>query len=743
MPDIQITDQLGTPVPGVKVDLSQPSSLVEYLKSELLHLAVLPDFLRIKDVPLGTAAGTTPLRFNAKVEHKVQLGNSKPEIDLTPEGEAEMRFDAAAGANLFDADSFHADATIPAGNGYASVGFQGSMDPGLSGPEGSLALGFHAASAVSLEYWKAFPLGVGEPTIGAALGRTLSSFLIPADVSDLARLEENDIASVSGAGNLKLSGAVSVTMVPNPLASAALPLGVGTVAVKAGPAADISASVTLAGSYAVRARRMDADRIELSVQRKRGTAFETTVSASAGVQAGIGDTDLVGAVLGAISTDDPTRDQKLLSDLSQPELKTLAAAIKSGLNHSLSVCVAAVLAAASDGEAAFQYEIQPAHLTAQTSLAVRQALRGDLTLLTEMEAGMQGGAVLGPGLKMLKSVLYETRRRGATLRFNLIGILNYLTVSESVRRSEFVTDEASGDVTIKETVTGNQINALVKPLDRSEALRKALFHAVLVTTTYRAGKAAALPELDCEQVHFAMAQKTDGQIASEYLRWFVALNLLLPADTAGILAQFTDGGPSTCVLRSRFSDANCTAMFLDCSGNPHPKEHYLEIGRQAMRALLDPEGQDIGHLRYEIVDDGLWPRAREIGANENLGTLVGLGAGDGRVEYLIGDVMDIIDWAEGMAEAAALVAAMLTFAGDADPATLLQNSEFQRKRDALQAAMAAMVKASKVRFAEPWGMASLFWAAGSPDTAFGKISSAKVMLERGQPATGALTAASG
>jgi hypothetical protein len=45
MADIQITDAMDKPT-GIAIDLKQPSSLLKYLKSELLHLAVVPDFLK-------------------------------------------------------------------------------------------------------------------------------------------------------------------------------------------------------------------------------------------------------------------------------------------------------------------------------------------------------------------------------------------------------------------------------------------------------------------------------------------------------------------------------------------------------------------------------------------------------------------------------------------------------------------------------------------------------------------------
>jgi hypothetical protein len=438
-------------------------------------------------------------------------------------------------------------------------------------------------------------------------------------------------------------------------------------------------------------------------------------------------------VLGAVSTDDPTKNQKLLADLTSQELKTLATALKSGLNHSLQASLDVVLSAVSDDQAAFQYEIQPEFLSPPAALAVHKALDGDLTDLTDMEADMNAAGVLAPGLKMLNSVFTEMRKRGSTLKLNLLGIVNLLSVSELIRNSEIVTDDVTGDVTIKETITGNRISAIVSPLDRHEALRKAIFDSVLMTTSYMAGKAVALPELSCQQVHFALNQNTNHQLLSDYLRWFVALGLLTAQDDAGYLAGFTDGGPSTCILRTAFTDSACQSMFLDGSGKLWDKKHYVEIGRQALRALLDPAHQANDALRYRILDEPLWPTALEKGATTELGSLVGLHGDDARVVYLIGDMMDIIDWAGGMSEAANLVLDIRKFVGVADPGTLAQNNEFKKKRDTLQKAMSDMVKASKVRFDEPWGMVCLYWAGGSPATAYAKAATRKLLIERGHP----------
>jgi hypothetical protein len=736
MPDIQITDELGQTVAPVKIDLAHPSSLVKYLRTELLHLAVLPDFLARKDSTLSQAAPDKPIEFHAKAGQKFQLGHTKPEIDVTPTAQATIRVNATPGSNLFDDDPFHAEAKVPDGTGYVSVAFEGSLDLGVSGSDGDLTFGFDKTTTVSLEYLKAFPLGLDEPKLGDALGSTLACYVIPADLSDLDALGLNDIAAVSGQGSLKVSGGISVTASPNPLASAALPLGAGTVAVTAGATAGLAASFTITGAYQVRVRRKDADTVELSLFRESGTTWKADVSASAGVTAKVAGKDVTEALLGAISTD-PDSDKKFLADLQPDDAKTLRDAIKDGLDHSLQASLDVALSAVTDDTAAFQYEIQPAHLSADASQAVRRALAGDLTLLTAME---QAGGTLAPGVKMLNSVLAATRKQGIHLKINLLGILNYLTVAELLRHSETLMDAVTGDITIKETVSGTRISAIVEPLARNEALRKAMFDSVLATTSYRAGKAVALPDLSCHQVHFALNQNTNRQIMSDYLRGFVALNLLTETEMADRLGQFHDGGPSTCVLRTSFGDSDCAAMFFDGAGNLHPKPFYLEIGRRALRLLLDPDNQANDQLRGLILDDAHWPKALETGANVNLGPLVGLSTADVRVELLIGDVLVITDWAEAMVEAGALVQDLRSFVGAADPATLFQNSQFQVKQGNLQKKMAALVKASKTRFDEPWGMVCLFQAAGSPHTSYAKAVAQKFIVESGtQTAVSAAT----
>ncbi len=733
MPDVQVTDELDKPISSIQIDLSHPSSLLKYLKTQLLHLTVFDDFLQRKDKLISQAA-TTPIQFSGMIQHELEIGNTQPEIELTPQAKVAIRANASPGTNLFAQDRFHLPAQVPPSTGYIGVGFTGSLELGGKGKQGDLSFGFNENTTIAFEYLKAFPLGEDEPTLGNAFGRTLSSYVIPADVSDLSLLGLDDIATVSGQGSLKISGKLSISGVPNPLASVGLPFGAGALAVSAGPSAACKASFGISGSYQIRVWRIGADKIQLSVSPERGTTLKADFSASAGVSVSVGDTDLLSFFLELISAN-PAKDRAALAGLNPSELTTLTGAIKDGLDHSVQASIGIELSTLTDDQTAFQYEIQLSKLTPEASLAVHRALDGDLSLLTAMEETMQPGGMLAPGIRLLNSVLSRTRQRGSALKVNLLGILNFLSVSDLIRNGEVLFDASSGDITIKETVTGNRISAIVSPLDRGEALRKAIFDSVLVTTSYRASKVIELPELSCEQVHFATNQNTNRQTMRDYLNWFSALHLLMQQEEEEILTNFSSTGRSVCVLRTQFNDAACRTMFFKPDGQLRDKSDYLEIGRLALRALLDPQDNPNDQLRYRILDT-LWPTAVETGADVNLGALVGLSTSDPRVGFLIGDVLLIKSWSAGMAETGALIDDLRRFVGNADPGTLIENNQFKSKREALQKRLAAMIQSSKMRFDEPWGMVSLYWAAGSPQSAYGKLTYSNRTIEKGvQPAT--------
>jgi hypothetical protein len=692
MPDISLTDNLGTPVATVKIDPSQPSSLVSYAQTQLLHVLVAPDFLALQDKALPVAA-PKPIQFQATLGNGFQLGTTTPAITLTPKAQATLRADAA----------------------HAGLEVTGTLGLGVSGSAGDLTFGLNAQSSVTLAFDKAFSAAAEGPTLGGAVGQMLSGFVIPASVADLALLHLGDVCAVSGQGSLKLTGGFSIATLVNPLASVNLPLNAGSIDVKDGVMAGVSATVTISGAYKIRACGLAGGAIGLRFEKQKGATLRGDLTASASASVKFGTTDLLSGLLGAIGTSDP--DPKVLAGLTEEEKKTFNVALQECVDHSLQASLDLALSTATEDDALFEYEIRPDALDAASTAAVNRALHGDLAALTETESPA--------GVTLRNSVLTRMRTQGVSLKVNLLGVVNLISVSKLVARCEILNDLASGSVTIKETVQSDRIGAISDPYLRQEALRKAIFESVVATTTYRASGVVAMPELRCANLHFVVNRNTAAATVRGYLNWFAALNLMSKDAVAAALAGYTGDKTCTCLLRTELDDAACENLFL-ANGKPREAAYYREFARYALRALLHPDADAIDAARYRVLDDpATWARAVQLGPAPGLRDLIPLNPSDPRFDQVLadvrGDLYDIVWWTESMTKAGAALLEMRQFLNGRDPVGLKDDPEFQRNCQTLQKLMMSVVAKSQARFGEPWGMVTLFWSAGSPAGASGRL----------------------
>lgn len=734
MPDIEITDHLGNAIPAVKIDLSEPSSFLPYARAEVLHLAVAPDFEELAPEKLSTAAAK-PISFDLALQHEFALGGTTPEINLTPGLKASLQANTTKGSDLLQDHPFGPAVLVPGQTGYLAINFQGCLDLGVSGSAGDLTFGCDAKQTISLGYWRAFPLGVDEPTLGQAAGETISRFVIPATLGDLKLLRPNDICTVSGQGSLCVSGGFQVSAVPNPLASVDLPLNAGEIKVQSGPMAGISASFTINGSYQIRARCTAPGVVELSVYQEHGTTLKTDLSVSAGVAVKLGSADLIQSLLTAIgpkSEEDGMR--KLLADggLSKDQIDALNGAIKDGLDHCLRGSLDAALADLTDREAAFRYELRLDELDANASSAVARALKGDLSGLTALEAAANG-AVLAPGVKLMGSVFTTARTARTTLKLNLLGLVNFISVTDLIRKSVVVKDPGTGYLTIADSATAQKINAELEPQRRAGVLSKAMFESLMLTATYRVSNTVQMAGISSANFHFVLNDSAKASNFADYLNWFAALDLLTAEQEPALLNQF-QAGAATCLLRTEFDQNACESLFFQAPGQLWDAPHYLETGRRAMRAVLETASGDGGRFRRELLDQH-WQEAVHKGPTDDLGPLVGLNPGDpiGRVftDLLIADVATIGWWAEAMRNAGEAILEMRRFLGNT--AAAVDEDEFARRRDELQQKMVKAMRKSQAEFKEPWGLVALFWAGGSAG-ASAKLATKGFVLQKPDPA---------
>ena len=412
MPSFSLTDSLGNPVAISAVNWTSASSLSGYLKSELLHLAVAPDFVQIKDKTL-TDAAPTPASFKFSVQQGFQLGHTTPEIDLTSSAKVVLFVNASPGSGLLATILSFCRRSFPTKPDTWESRFRARSIWASGDPPGELSFGIGSNRSITLEFVKAFETGQNQPTLGDATAAMFSNFVIPACVDDMKRLNPGDICCVSGEGSLQISGSVNVAVPVNPLASVNLPLGVGTISVKDGAMAGLSASLTLSGSYQIRVQKLSGGIVRLSYLRDRASAFTTDLAASAGVSVKRKSTDLLAKLLGTIGKG--AVDQKLLDGLTPEEVDTFTSALKAGVDHSLQASLDLALSSSTDNQAAFQYDIQTGQLDAASTNAVNRALKGDLSLLTELEEKAGSDGTLAPGVKLLNSVLSAAKNRGFSL----------------------------------------------------------------------------------------------------------------------------------------------------------------------------------------------------------------------------------------------------------------------------------------------------------------------------------------
>jgi len=718
MSTFSLTDNFNNPVTA-PVNWTSRSGLFKYLKSEGLHLVVFPDFIQHQGELISQIA-PQPLNAQLKAGHLFQLGATNAEIDVTPEAQAAVQVNAKSGSNLFDDDPFAVAATIPANVAYVGMTLDGSLDLGFSGSSGDLTFGFDGSSELTIGYWRAFPAsGPNQPTLGDAFAEAISNFAIPGDLTDLSRLGVNDICSVSGAGRLTVSGGVQVTASPNPLASVNLPLGAGAVTVRDGAMAGLTVSYTITGSYQIRVRRLDANTWELSFLKRKGTTLKADFSGSAGISLKKNDTgaDLIGSMLGAI---DPKTDnsQLLAGGLTDDEAQTLSDAIKSAIDHSLQASIDETLSRVADNQVAFQYhiEVDAAQSDPVANEAVHRALEGNLSYLTALEAEIETDGTIAPGVKVISSVFAASVKNEVSFKINLLGLVNVLSLSDLIRGGKVIQDPVSGDLTIADTVTGTQIEALAEPPKKQERLRQAMFESVLVTAAYKTSGAVEAFNLSSQSFHFALNQNTNAGVMTDYLNWLVALNLITASGKQQLLGQFHGQGFSTCLLRTAFTDAQCRSMFLDDQNNLRPEAYYSDYGRRAMLALLNDKIGPFDQYRYALLDQH-GEEALQTGPAPELAQILGISSTNSNynaiLSQLIGDVYDINWWASSMVDAGKQLQSMIAFLAGRDPVSLRNDHEFAVQRAALQDKMAKAVGKSKARFTEPWGLVCLFWAAGS------------------------------
>jgi len=356
MPTIKITDDLGS---SLDTDLAPGASFIEYVRDLpplILHGANISSLqgLTLRDPAVVSLAPT--LSF----AQPVSLGANALELTVGADAGLSLRIIERTPAciALFSPDDYGDKIEIPAGSCYVAIGFNASAAPGIGATSGSLTFCLNPSLGIDIESYHPFSAGADAPSIAEALVRCVAQFVIPATLADLKALPTGAIVTVTGSGALKFSAAANLLTVCNPLATVPLPGPLPAISVQQGASVTVGASWKISADYQVRAQKTKAGTVRLGWYRKHGSDFTVTASASAGLTAGPGQTDLFAPIITAISSN-AQADLKELQQAALPpaEISAIHDTVKAAIDRKLELAVTTEFSSLGTDEAAFLYEV--------------------------------------------------------------------------------------------------------------------------------------------------------------------------------------------------------------------------------------------------------------------------------------------------------------------------------------------------------------------------------------------------
>ena len=622
---------------------------------------------------------------------------------------------------LFASDHYGDPIEISAGENYLSLGVTASISAGLDGRTGDLGFGFGAGKEISLTNYKPFEIKPSATTFASAVRTTLAEYIIPGDLQDLEAIAEGTVCTVEGSGTLQFSGSVNLLTLTNPLAAVSLPDPVGSLNVIAGGSMRVAASYAIHSDHQIRVQKLEGNRIPLGYYHKRGSEFNVAASARVGLTVTVRTFDLVPRLLETISSN-AKADQEELSNagLNDSQIGAIEAAIKAGVDRKLELALALELGSLNAKEAAFLYEIDLNALDAKGRSAVHHALDGDLSELTELEGS------LPVGIRMVRSILTTVRQRQQSLRINLLGIYNHISISRLILEGAVLYEPISGDLVITDTATACRIRASQVNFGAdSEKLRKVLAENFLITAFYRCTQLVARkPQLKVSHTYFERHSRTNHQTMKDNLDVAQALGLLAESEKQDRIEGLDDFGGSTLYAETNYSESLVEDLFL-VGGKARSEEDYEKAGREALALLVQADDPD-DYRRQPVTNDALWKKMKSQGQFNFESLFPNLKPH--QVQIIAADYTLIRWWAMAMRKLAEKLEEVHQFFR-ASPNPDPENHQFKSLRKQLAKELASVAASTKAEFSDPWGLVAMDLVAGRKADAKVQVTGARLTFQ--------------
>jgi hypothetical protein len=610
---------------------------------------------------------------------------------------------------------------------YITTTLKATLDADVTGKQGDLKFGFDAGTDATLT--SSQPVEATEPLV-PAIEKSLSNFILAADLEDIIHMAPQTVASFEGNGTLKLSFEIDAPI--SPLQLATVPTGTANlgIAVDIAPKIGVSVAPSLTGGYKVQVTKVDPDTVLLAYSKQAGRKLEATFAASAGISVTAGGNDLLQQFLNSVFPQDaklPENDLKALN-IGDDEIKVMENAIKGGIQKSLQLSLQEQLDASTENGNAFLYRIKLSALDAASKRAINHAIDGDLSL-------MKAGKALA-GIENLRCIVTTTKEQCRAFKVNLFGILNAGTLHDYLQNTDWITDPDTHSVTIIDTVGASEVGYDIRNLAQdSRKLHRILADGALATCAYRASKTGYQPAMTVKCWAFDLTQSAGWGVIQSYLN--VASALKIDVATASQKAANTHQPFGKTVFNAEvdLADAQIDHLFFDQYGNPHLEAEYEYAGRQALLKTLpvDLDSRIAQFRRAALNNADLWRQMRDAGSYPNVRTVLAASFGQpAGFEVLAcdvyGDYLIVEWWASAMTEAAQALSNLRRFLA-ANKGIDPHNNSLSKLRGELNKQLKAALSAAHDRFDQPWGVVAMDDMAGQKVQASVVISSPELSLD--------------
>ncbi len=608
-----------------------------------------------------------------------------------------------ADGTLFGDDPFAPVIGIAPGECWIGCEIDASLSGNLAATVDGFGVAVGAAAGLRLATYSSVSASATMPDgIQTALG----NFTVACTAEAVRSQPAGTVTAADVSGTLSFRGSYTLPLAVDALASASLPFNYN-IAVIPAASVGVAGRIDVTGDFVVRSYRVSHTELRLGVYKKRGTTFTATLTAGAGLEADLGKTDLLAAILGAaLPKVDPAK-----AGINADTAAVLSQALQDGMNRSLSIAMNVECAASQTDEAAVVYAVDLASGDQRsTDAAIAAALHGDWTLLDAL-----------PNARALRNIVRDTHEYRQKLAISLLGIYNAATVEDFVRSSTILHDE-TGRIVITDKATASRIAVASTPLAAdADKLLSALAEGFLVTVTYTAAAGAKMAvNLTVKQTWFRYRKQMSRQ---------EMLDAVLLARALGSAAEPVPGStfPHARVAATvRYDSASAMRLFFadPATRTAHTRDQLERTGRRAMLALIDPGDPAAGIRRRILEDDDTWSRMDETGNVAQFRFIPSLG---GQWSAVAPDWIAVAWWADAMEQIAPRLAQVLDAAGDAS---------FDDRREKLAGALAAVTRNAQAAFVGGWGLAVMYALSGGSADAQVEISlgaPAAVQVRAGRP----------